>query len=485
MKINPTDRCLSLLLKALDETIIPELQTQSAQATAGIMKNTLSDLLKREHGTREILGELIASGEKLVADMSAELKLPAPVLSEADEPGFSALAKHHEQLTAKLVRLCKQLAARPGTAAAPLLRRAAEWEYEYYRRTGELPIPELDFVEHPGDPLSPDALQDFLNSVRTDEQGPVTINSFKPLSGGFGKQTFLCEYLDKNKVVNDLVIRKTDPTPIMQHGACILENEYALLRALAATGYPAPEPLDFANGWQNVDGSFYTMEKIRGEVPGGFLDGLKGKLSQQVFFRLAELLARLHTTPLDTFTDYINRYDNPGILGGTIEDCYTYNLEAWAAYMEREEHLASPYVNWMMSWLKANIPRDSRAPVLVHGDFNIHNILLDAEEVTAVLDWECAEFASPEQDLAYIQPHISQHVDWQKFVDHYVASGGQPLNPECMSFGLVYSTIRVHLGGNRATRNLQRGINDDIRYVMPELGFIPTFMSLGLNSVPG
>jgi len=39
----------------------------------------------------------------------------------------------------------------------------------------------------------------------------------------------------------------------------------------------------------------------------------------------------------------------------------------------------------------------------------------------------------------------------------------------------------VNFGLNRGTLNLQRG-NDDIRYVMIELGFAPAFMQMALAS---
>jgi aminoglycoside phosphotransferase (APT) family kinase protein len=57
------------------------------------------------------------------------------------------------------------------------------------------------------------------------------------------------------------------------------------------------------------------------------------------------------------------------------------------------------------------VPEDNRRPVPTHGDFNIHNVLLDDGKLTDILDCECSDFGTPEQNLAYIQPHVSRHMD--------------------------------------------------------------------------
>jgi aminoglycoside phosphotransferase (APT) family kinase protein len=52
----------------------------------------------------------------------------------------------------------------------------------------------------------------------------------------------------------------------------------------------------------------------------------------------------------------------------------------------------------LQQWLLANRPpTDER--VLVHGDFGFHNLLVTADHVTAVLDWELATIGDPLVDL--------------------------------------------------------------------------------------
>lgn len=494
MKITANDRYLAIALKSLSDTIEPELQSGNAKASLGMIKGVLAELLKREHVTGDLLRTLIAEGLALQDALSDTLRLQ-PVTGAAgraaieatlqrSDLAFQVLLQQYETLSANLDLLSSQLAqsAAPTEQTAALLKRLAEWELSYYDQQAQLAVPEIPTITTPKQPLDKQLTEDFLNSL-DGSGGNVEVTRLEPLAGGFGKQTYFVSYRQQaDAEPSELVIRKTDPAPIMTHGACDLESEYALLKTLSQVDYPAPKPRDFAKAFNNVDASFYTMERIAGSTPGTFLGGLSGKVDEELFMQLAERLGQLHALPLEMFSDYIERYEDPRILSASVEDCYRYNLEGWDKYMAREDHLPSPYMRWLLHWLRHNIPQDTRRPILVHGDFNIHNILFDQGQLTAVLDWECSGFGAPEQDLAYIKPHISQHIDWDRFVQHYQAHGGLPVNPAAMGFGFVYSALRTNLAGNRGTSNMQSGRNQDLRYSMVELGFTRSFMSMALAS---
>jgi aminoglycoside phosphotransferase (APT) family kinase protein len=195
---------------------------------------------------------------------------------------------------------------------------------------------------------------------------------------------------------------------------------------------------------------------------------------------VARQLGRLHHYPIETFAGYIRDHDDPELLGGTMESCYRRQIAKWRHYAIETEHLASPFLHYLIDWLEHHVPADPRPPVLVHGDFNIHNLLVENGCVSGVLDWECAMFGAPEQDLAYIQPHIAPHIDWEQFIAAYYEGGGRQLDTATMPFYLSFSAMRLHIAMLRATRNLQTEVNDDIRYAMVELGFGARFMEMGL-----
>ncbi|GAB3377440.1 phosphotransferase family protein [Spongiibacter taiwanensis] len=483
MRINRNDHYLSLALAALDEHIAPELTSTAAQSTLEILKTTLTELRKREGAGAANLHSAIDDGYDLLGDIRRHLNLAALEKSAlAQQVSFDTLVSAHDDLTTAMTEVCSQLAESNDPAAESLLRRAAEWERAYYNGQAAITVGDTTRTSQQDAakrPLERPALQDFINSQTRWKGQAVEVEDFRALPGGFGKQTYLCSFIDEVGDRVELVVRKLDPAPIMAHGACRLDNEYALLRALPDS-YPAPKPLAYAENWQQVDADFYIVARSPGAVPGAFLGGLSGEVDEQVFLDLARYLGELHSLPLSTFREYAAAYDQPGILDGDTRQAYVKNLEGWQGYVAGEQHLDSPFLVWLMHWLARHIPADERPPVLVHGDFNIHNVLVDQGRISAVLDWECAGFGAAEQDLAYIRPHIAQHIDWQQFLDCYLAAGGRPPREELMAYGMVYAALRTYLAGNKGTLNLQSGRNRDLRYAMVELGFTPSFMNLAL-----
>lgn len=61
---------------------------------------------------------------------------------------------------------------------------------------------------------------------------------------------------------------------------------------------------------------------------------------------------------------------------------------------------AHPAFELGLAHLEATRPA-ARSPVIVHGDFRMGNLLVDASGLTAVLDWELAHLGSPVEDLGW------------------------------------------------------------------------------------
>ncbi len=305
---------------------------------------------------------------------------------------------------------------------------------------------------------------------------------FIPVPGGYGNQTFYCTLRSKTEEMvkeEKIVVRKSDGVTIVLS----LEQEYDLLRTLNTTNFPAPKVLEIASKLPGVDGIFYTMNRIPGRMAASFVDGTTKKFSEMMLLRLAELPGQLHTIPLETFSKYISTYKETFVLRETIEQRHHRKIQSWQKYSQDVDHPPSPYVTWLFDWLKHNIPADLRRPVLTHGDFNVHNILAEGDTITGVLDWECSDFGALEMDLAYVQPTVSAHMDWNKWMDHYIAHGGQKVDPAHMVFCGAYAAMRLALAAGRFTLNLQRGINRDIRFIDVEQNLAVALMGMGLGSV--
>lgn len=497
MRITDTDRLLCLLSDSLETVIFPELQSDRAKASVDFIRLMMVELRKRQHETPALLREEIDAGQKLLATITPALALlnvalPAGTAAVSAPAAPDAGIADHATLTQALADAARALQQARGKASAAtqqtisdLLLQAAQWEEHYGRRQRELPAPPLPVRDADAStgPLSRDSLEAFLRERHPDGDA-VTVSRFESIPGGYGKQTTLFTLRDGGDREQDLIARKMDPAPLVRTGMFDIEREFHLLESLSATGYPAPRPLYFGGAVPGIDAPFYVMERLPGKVPGSYLHGMHQKPSEALVLDIATQMARLHTTPLSALSGYIERFEDPALLGRmNVRDCYTAKLAALRRYQFKEvDHLPSPALVYLADWLERQMPADERPPVLVHGDFNIHNLLVDGERVSGVLDWECAMFGAPEQELAYIQPHISQLIDWERFVSHYEHCAGRRVNRDMLAYYLAFAMFPVSLAMNRGVRNVQTGLNRDLRYAMIELAFGPQFMKMAIEA---
>jgi len=129
MKINPTSSCLSLVLHAIDNAVLPEVSSGSAKATLGLIHTTLTDLLKRQGPSIKLLRHCNEEGETIRREA---LRLLGGSTSLHDTwKSFEELSADHDALTKDLNKICVRLSARNDPAAAQMLRRAAKWELIY------------------------------------------------------------------------------------------------------------------------------------------------------------------------------------------------------------------------------------------------------------------------------------------------------------------------------------------------------------------
>src|SRR4029079_5154295 len=61
-----------------------------------------------------------------------------------------------------------------------------------------------------------------------------------------------------------------------------------------------------------------------------------------------------------------------------------------------------PVFELALRWLRDHDPGPSEEVTLVHGDFRHGNLIIGAEGVRAVLDWELAHTGDPMEDLGWI-----------------------------------------------------------------------------------
>jgi aminoglycoside phosphotransferase (APT) family kinase protein len=501
MKISSTEKYLSATLHSLETILAPELVSSKAKATAEIMKQVLGELLKREHFSPRLLDEQVAEGRVLAERMTTFGREVGAIVIDADEApadggalgaasGFQFLAEEHGRLTERIARLADSLAAQRGSITdtaqqeflSARLHKVAVWDYAYCSAQREAAVPAAaPPARVAGAPLNKELLQTFLRTRHPDGER-CSVTELKPIPGGFGKQTYRATLKDAAGELHPLIVRKSDPTPMVQFGCFFIEQEFYLLKdAFRNSKLPLAEPLYLGKDVPGVDADFYVMSALPGAVPSSFLGAASAVIPESVMLQMAENMARLHNLKLmDAFPDFTARFGHPDLATDSIESCYQRSIRDWKTYYEQGNHLPSPFVSYLFDWLQQHLPHHTGRPVVVHGDFNIHNVLVEDGRITGILDWECAMIGAPEQDLAYVKPIISQHIGWDRFLAHYRNSGGPAIDEASMNFYMTFAAMRLCVLFNKGIRNLQTGVTRDIRYAVVDLGLMPEFMKQAL-----
>ncbi len=84
----------------------------------------------------------------------------------------------------------------------------------------------------------------------------------------------------------------------------------------------------------------------------------------------------------------------------THEDYAAWEIDRWEAIYRESTPKPEPAVEEAIRWFRANKPAVPEH-TLVHGDYRVGNMLVDGEDLSAVLDWELARVGDPMYDLGY------------------------------------------------------------------------------------
>jgi aminoglycoside phosphotransferase (APT) family kinase protein len=114
-----------------------------------------------------------------------------------------------------------------------------------------------------------------------------------------------------------------------------------------------------------------------------------------------------------------------------------------------------PALELALRWLRRNAP-PCAAPVLVHGDFRVGNLMVGPEGLVGVFDWEFAHVGDPAEDLAW--PCVRSwrfgqddlrlggvgHVN--DFLEAYQRAGGRAVEASSLRYWEVLGNLRWAVG---------------------------------------
>ena len=303
----------------------------------------------------------------------------------------------------------------------------------------------------------------------------LQVVAFRPLPGGFGKQTYLFDVAGR-EFSGSFVMRRDYVHPLLDNDTHLIHNEFAVIRAVHGRGFPAPEAL-----WLDTEhrllpgGDFIVMRRSPG-VSGGTVLKPNARVADDMAEKLARNLASLHALqPMEELaglTESINRERWSMTLGG----CVKAYLDSWLQLLQQTSHLPSPACMSQLGWLLDNVPEMPGRPALIHGDVGFHNFLIDDGHLTTLLDWEFSHLGDPAEDLASIRNNMGDTLDWDNFIRCYRAAGGIEIAMSRIHFFQVWGHVRNALATTLSAPVFIDGRANDIKFVVTPHVYLPMFI---------
>ncbi|MEZ4679169.1 MAG: phosphotransferase family protein [Caldilineaceae bacterium] len=266
-------------------------------------------------------------------------------------------------------------------------------------------------------PAAAELAPNLLAYLRKELKEP-TLNYAKPLTqlqGGYETYTYhfaLTGALEH--LLGPLVLRLYPAF----FGAQNAVWESTVQRVLAGTAYPVPQVYLTCTDLTILGGAFFIMAFLPGQP-------LLSAPPESVPIRLGQTHAALH-----------------GIDPGPLCEALKHQGIAPEAYrldrrmrQLREQSASLPWLEDVVRWLFDQRPPEPETLAICHGDFHPLNILIDGDEVTAVLDWPGFLIADPVLDVATTLLLITipakhaaatlpgmEHVNWDQVGQLYLAA---------------------------------------------------------------
>lgn len=272
--------------------------------------------------------------------------------------------------------------------------------------------------------MNDDAITAFVRRIL---RGQDAVENLQRLTGGANMESWSLDYAGVG-----YVLRRSPSAELMAGRAYGHDVEAAIVRAAFASGVKAPEIVGEIEATDQL-GTGYLMRRVEAEVnPVRILANPPPALLAD----FARELSAIHAVPLDTL---------PALPETSAASLFSDLKARFLTYGGDRPVMALAF-----RWLEERLPSPV-ALVLLHGDFRMGNIMVDADGLAAVLDWELAHVGDRHQDLAFgcINSWRFGHIEKPAFgvgqlEDYwraYAAESGVAVDLERFRWWLVYSTL--------------------------------------------
>lgn len=260
--------------------------------------------------------------------------------------------------------------------------------------------------------------------------GEVAIENLTVLTGGASRTTWAFDAVGNGE--RQALILRTGPPDDLHAG---MELEAAVQQRAGAAGAPVPDILAADNSPAALGNPYLICNAIGGEtIVRRIYRALDDSGRERLLHQCAQALAAIHRA-------------DPAGLGLTKSD----DLAEWRERLDEMNDTTATF-EWAFRWLAAHRPAPS-APVLVHGDFRMGNLIVDHKGLAAVLDWELVHIGEVYEDLAWFCIRAWRFGaparlgagglgSVESFVSAYEAASGTSVDRETLRWWLTVATLR-------------------------------------------
>lgn len=278
---------------------------------------------------------------------------------------------------------------------------------------------------------------DAFLARRNLQASTVTVSDYRPLIGGYNRLMAHFEASFDGEV-RRLVARAKPPAGYPTVIETDPDKEWAVLEWLSGLtdrDVPMPKALYYDSDGAELGSKTIIVDYVEGE---SLLRRAKvAQRSTQLDYadRLADLAATIHDIELATAPAALTR---PPSWDAYIDGC----IEAWRT-VDAAHRESLPVFRFLARWLEDNRPEPAPL-VLLHGELQASNIMINAADDLLAVDWEMARIGDPREDLGWslfiggvVQPPDFVGMDLPRFCARYRdASGLGPdvINPDSVRY---------------------------------------------------
>jgi aminoglycoside phosphotransferase (APT) family kinase protein len=270
--------------------------------------------------------------------------------------------------------------------------------------------------------------------------GATGVTGAAKLSGGASQETWTFDIVHPAGNVGAILRRappgySASPSPSRAPG---LEAEAVLMQLAHDAGLPSPRVLHVLKPEEGL-GRGFIMVRVEGETIARKI------LRDEEFARARPILAR----QLGRIAAGIHALPEAKLPKLRINSATMEIADLAREY--RSTNWPRPVFELALRWLADHDPGASREITLVHGDFRNGNLIIGADGVRAVLDWEIAHFGDPMEDLGWVCVNSWRFGEIDKPVGGFGSreelfagyeEAGRKVDPDRVMFWEVMGTLR-------------------------------------------